>query len=88
MMRPDAVLVDRDGTIIEDVPYNGDPERVVPMPGAAQALDRLRAAGIPIAVISNQSGIARGLISRDMVDAVTPMCCARVKSEVLLTSSR
>ncbi|MEU1688840.1 hypothetical protein ABZ452_26380, partial [Micromonospora sp. NPDC005707] len=41
----DAVLLDRDGTLIEDVPYNGDPEKVRPVPGAREALDRLRAAG-------------------------------------------
>jgi histidinol-phosphate phosphatase family protein len=68
--RPHAVLLDRDGTLVVDVPYNGDPERVEPMPGARQALDRLRAAGIPLAVVSNQSGIARGLLSADEVAAV------------------
>jgi histidinol-phosphate phosphatase family protein len=67
---PAAVLVDRDGTIVKDVPYNGDPDRVEPMPGAAEALRRLRRAGIPIAVITNQSGIGRGLIDRRAVDAV------------------
>ena len=67
---PSAVLVDRDGTIVKDVPYNGDPERVEPMPGAAAALQRLRRVGIPIAVITNQSGIGRGLIDRGAVDAV------------------
>ena len=67
---PDAVLVDRDGTIVKDVPYNGDPTLVQPMPGARAALDRLRRAGIPIAVVSNQSGIGRGLLSADSVAAV------------------
>ncbi|HYH48140.1 MAG TPA: HAD-IIIA family hydrolase [Acidimicrobiia bacterium] len=67
---PAAVLLDRDGTLIRDVPYNGDPERVVPMPGARDALDRLRAAGVPTAVVSNQSGVGRGLISRAAVEAV------------------
>ncbi len=68
--RPDAVLLDRDGTLVVDVPYNGDPERVEPMPGAKQALDRLRAAGVPTAVVSNQSAIGRGLATREDVDAV------------------
>lgn len=67
---PAAVLFDRDGTLIEDVPYNGDPSRVVPRAGAREALRALRAAGIPVAVISNQSGVARGLISEREVDAV------------------
>jgi histidinol-phosphate phosphatase family protein len=64
------VLLDRDGTLVHDVPYNGDPERVVPVPGARAALDRLRAAGVPTAVISNQSGVSRGLLSREAVEAV------------------
>lgn len=67
---PAAVLIDRDGTIVRDVPYNGDPDLVVPMPGAQQALSRIRRAGIPIVVISNQSGVGRGLISAASVAAV------------------
>ena len=68
--RPEAVLLDRDGTLIVDVPYNGDPDQVAPVPGARAALDRLRAAGVPLAVVSNQSGVARGLITRENVAAV------------------
>jgi histidinol-phosphate phosphatase family protein len=68
--RPAAVLLDRDGTLVVDVPYNGDPARVRPMPGARRALDRLRAAGVPLAVVSNQSGIARGLLTEAEVAAV------------------
>ncbi|MDQ1749905.1 MAG: hypothetical protein QOE71_961 [Pseudonocardiales bacterium] len=67
---PLAVLLDRDGTIVKDIPYNGDPSRVEPLPGAAAALDRLRAAGIPVAVITNQSAIGRGMLTRAAVDAV------------------
>jgi histidinol-phosphate phosphatase family protein len=68
--RPAAVLLDRDGTLVVDVPYNADPERVVPVPGAHGALDRLRASGVLLAVITNQSGIGRGLMSADDVAAV------------------
>ena len=67
---PGAVLLDRDGTLVHDVPYNADPARVVPVPGAAGALARLRAAGVPLALVSNQSGVARGLMTLDQVDAV------------------
>jgi len=67
---PAAVLLDRDGTIVEDVPYNGDPALVSPMPGARKALDRLRKAGVRIAVVSNQSGIGRGLLTTDSLVAV------------------
>jgi histidinol-phosphate phosphatase family protein len=68
--RPEAVLLDRDGTLVDDVPYNGDPARVQLLPGVRDGLDRLRAAGIRLAVVSNQSGITRGLITREQVDAV------------------
>jgi D-glycero-D-manno-heptose 1,7-bisphosphate phosphatase len=67
---PAAVLFDRDGTLVLDVPYNGDPDRVVPVPGARAALDRLRARGIRLGVVSNQSGVARGLLGPEQVRAV------------------
>ncbi|WP_433131986.1 HAD-IIIA family hydrolase [Micromonospora sp. CA-240977] len=66
----DAVLLDRDGTLIEDVPYNGDPEKVRPVPGARAALDRLRAAGLRLAVVTNQSGLARGYFTGTQMRAV------------------
>jgi histidinol-phosphate phosphatase family protein len=66
----DGVLCDRDDTLVADVPYNGDPDRVVPLPGVASALDRLRAAGIRLAIVSNQSGVAQGLLTAAEVDAV------------------
>jgi D-glycero-D-manno-heptose 1,7-bisphosphate phosphatase len=64
------VLFDRDGTLVLDVPYNGDPARVEAVPGARAALDRVRAAGVPTAVVSNQSGIARGLLTDAQLRAV------------------
>ncbi|OLB65920.1 MAG: haloacid dehalogenase [Actinobacteria bacterium 13_2_20CM_2_72_6] len=66
----EAVLFDRDGTLVRDVPYNGDPDAVVVMPGAREALDRLRAGGVRLGVVTNQSGIARGRLTRAQVDAV------------------
>ena len=67
---PRAVLFDRDGTLVVDVPYNGDPALVVPMPGAVEIVAGLRAAGIRVGVITNQSGIARGIITREQADTV------------------
>jgi histidinol-phosphate phosphatase family protein len=64
------VLLDRDGTLVVDVPYNGDPARVELVPGAREAVRALHDAGIPTALVSNQSGIARGLLDRRQVDAV------------------
>lgn len=72
---PDLVLFDRDGTLVHDFPYNGDPEWVRPVDGAKEALDALRARGVKVGVVSNQSGVARGLITRDDVDA----CMARLE---------
>ena len=67
---PQAVLFDRDGTLVRDVPYNGDPEKVELMPGAREAVRRARSAGLRVGVVSNQSGVARGLIDEDAVRAV------------------
>ena len=66
----DGVLCDRDGTLVVDVPFNGDPDRVVPLPGVASGLARLRVAGIRLAIVSNQSGVAHGLLTPAQVDAV------------------
>jgi HAD superfamily hydrolase (TIGR01662 family) len=71
---PDLVLFDRDGTLVHDFPYNGDPDWVRPVDGAAEALDRLRARGVRVGVVSNQSGVARGLITAGQVEA----CNARL----------
>jgi len=71
LRRPvEAVLLDRDGTLVVDVPYNKDPGRVEPVRGARAALDRLRGAGIRTAVISNQSGVGRGLVTEEELAAV------------------
>ena len=65
-----AVLFDRDGTLIHDMPYNGDPARVRPMPHAREVLERLRSRGIATGVVSNQSGLGRGLLTYGQVMAV------------------
>ena len=56
-----AVFLDRDGTIIEDTGYVADPGAVRLLPGAAGAIARLNRAGWPVILVTNQSGIARGL---------------------------
>jgi D-glycero-D-manno-heptose 1,7-bisphosphate phosphatase len=65
-----AVLFDRDGTLVQDVPYNGDPNRVQPMGQAAEVLQELRRRGLATGVISNQSGVSRGLLTLSQVESV------------------
>lgn len=55
-----AAFLDRDGTIIKDTGFVGEPESVELLPGVGAALKRLNAAGWPVVVVTNQSGIARG----------------------------
>jgi histidinol-phosphate phosphatase family protein len=64
MTRP-AVFLDKDGTLVEDVPYNVDPGRIRLAPGACRGLPRLHAAGYRLIVISNQSGVALGRFAED-----------------------
>jgi histidinol-phosphate phosphatase family protein len=65
-----AVLLDRDGTLVADVTCNGDPDKVEALPGVRMALDRLRLAGVRLGVVTDQPGIACGLLNRGDVDAV------------------
>jgi HAD superfamily hydrolase (TIGR01662 family) len=74
--KPRAVLFDRDGTLIKDVPYLADPRRVQPIRGARRTLNQLRRQGVAVGVVSNQSGVARGLINPDELAEVN----ARVES--------
>jgi HAD superfamily hydrolase (TIGR01662 family) len=64
------VLFDRDGTLVHDVPYNGDPVMVTPVEGAREALERLRRLGVRTGVITNQSGVGSGRITPDQLAAV------------------
>jgi len=65
-----AVFLDRDGTLIADPGYLGEPDDVRLLPGAAAAVGRLNAAGLPVIVITNQSGIGRGYYSEEDFHAV------------------
>jgi histidinol-phosphate phosphatase family protein len=67
---PLAVLLDRDDTIILDRHYLNDPGGVQPVAGADDALRRLRDRGLLLAIVSNQSGVAKGLITPDELAAV------------------
>ncbi len=65
-----AVFLDRDGTIIEDTGYIADPEAVRLLKGSATAIARLNAAAVPAIVVTNQSGIARGVLDEAAYTAV------------------
>jgi len=58
-----ALFLDRDGTIIHDEHYIATPEQVALVPGAAEAIRSANDAGVPVLVVTNQSGIARGLLT-------------------------
>ena len=76
-LRP-AVFLDRDGTLIREEKYLADPEGVVLLPGVPEALRLLREAGFALVVVTNQSGIDRGLYTLEDYHAV-----ARRMDEVL-----
>jgi len=59
-----AVFLDKDGTLVEDVPYNVDPERLRFTPRALEGLRLLAGAGFPLVVVSNQPGLAAGRFTR------------------------
>ncbi len=76
-VRRPAAFLDRDGTLMHDVAYAADPDQVRLLPGAAAVVRRLNEAGVPVVVVTNQSGIARGLVTdaqyaavRDQLDAL------------------
>ena len=60
-----AVFLDRDGTIIEDAGYLRDAQAIKPLAGALESLRRLSEAGWLLIVVTNQSGVGRGFISRE-----------------------
>jgi histidinol-phosphate phosphatase family protein len=65
-----AVFLDRDGTVIEDVGYPGDPEQVTLLEGAAEGIRLLRESGLSAVIVSNQSGVGRGLFTMAALDRV------------------
>ncbi|MCA0376541.1 MAG: HAD family hydrolase [Gemmatimonadetes bacterium] len=76
-----ALFIDRDGTLIEDAHYLSDASRVRLIPGAAEAVRTANAAQLPVVIVTNQSGIARGLITEAQYDAV------RARTEALLAAA-
>jgi D-glycero-D-manno-heptose 1,7-bisphosphate phosphatase len=77
-MSAPAVFFDRDGTLMEEVHYCGDPAQVRVYAGVSEGLRRLREAGYRIFVVSNQSGIGRGLITEEQYRAVQAELLAQI----------
>jgi D-glycero-D-manno-heptose 1,7-bisphosphate phosphatase len=69
-LTPHAALLDRDGTLVREKGYLGRPEELELLPGAAEGLRRLRAAGYRLVVLTNQAGVARGYYREADVQAV------------------
>jgi D-glycero-D-manno-heptose 1,7-bisphosphate phosphatase len=65
-----ALFIDRDGTIMEDTDYCSDPKDVRIFPGVVEALRRLKSLGFKIIIITNQSGIGRGVFTLEQYRAV------------------
>ena len=65
-----AIFLDKDGTLIEDIPYNVDPEKIHLSEGAVEGLQLLYRAGYPLIVVSNQAGIAHGYFSEKDLEQV------------------
>lgn len=66
----DAVFMDKDGTLITDVPYNADPGRIRLEPGALVAMRLLHQVGLPVILVSNQSGVAMGRFQEEDLNGV------------------
>lgn len=65
-----VLFLDRDGTVIENMPYLDDPRRVAIIPGAKETITAFRSAGFAVILVTNQSGIARGYCSPERYRAV------------------
>lgn len=70
MSRGVVVFLDKDGTLIEDLPYNVDPDRIRLAPGSRDGLRRLAAIGARLVITTNQSGVARGYFTLADLDRV------------------
>ena len=79
-----AVFLDRDGTLLDELGYLGDPDELLLLPGAADGVRALADAGWAVVVLTNQSGIARGLFTESDLAAVH----ARLERELARAGAR
>ncbi len=76
-----VVMVDRDGTIAVDVPYCSDPDKIILFPGVAGSIKKLNDAGYKVILVTNQSGIGRGLLTHEQLADVHGRLCSLIESE-------
>ena len=76
-----AVFLDRDGTLIVDADYLSDPNKVELIPDTAEPLRELRRKGYLLIIITNQSGIARGMFTENVMNAVNRKVCELFRAE-------
>ena len=76
-----CLFIDKDGTLVENVPYNVDPALLRFMPGAGEALARLQAAGLALVIVTNQSGLARGRFTRAEFARLQQVLLQRLQDE-------
>jgi D-glycero-D-manno-heptose 1,7-bisphosphate phosphatase len=76
-----AVFLDRDGVLIVDSGYPHLEEHLVLIPGAADAVRRLNALGYLVVIVTNQSGVARGLFSEDQMHAFNALLVRRLAAK-------
>lgn len=76
---PTAVFLDRDGTIIDDAHYLSRPEQIKLLPGAAEAIARINSQLIPVVIVTNQSGIARGIFTAEDHERITAVLAGMLK---------
>jgi D-glycero-D-manno-heptose 1,7-bisphosphate phosphatase len=69
-MKQRAVFIDKDGTLIENVPYNADPQKIEMSSGAEDALRRLHEQGYLLVIVTNQPGVALGYFSEAALEEV------------------
>ena len=65
-----AVFIDRDGTLTEEVGYVNHPKRLRLLPRSAEAIRRLNRSGVKAVMVTNQSGVARGYFTEEVLQAV------------------
>ena len=69
------MVLDRDGAVIEEKAYLSGPDQVELIPGAASGLSQLSGMGLGLVVVTNQSGIGRGLFDEESLTLCAPAPC-------------